>query len=368
LVQATSPIIDLEGSHAVSQWALAHVYDAEGRVAEGITALKSYDGGKKFELAGWLFFDSHLSGYGGRVALDREGSGDGRSILRIYDNAYDRVLMYSGYSTPGKPITARRAPTSQTRQALESAGTTLTSWFSFSSSTSDQEGSIEAKSAQSAGDSIAMVDVLTWLPPTPRLLTDATFLLLRLTLHGSINGSDHRWCNLKNAWNSHLATIKVSELPQSLFPLARIAVSLVCHEDHSLVGDGSPASLGASLFGQLLQLGVTTPLEEIGTAEEWKQVVLHLAEDDSSSNCWEVDGRPLWEVGLCYAASKSQDFEALSIARSVCSRGVALRPNSPEEWWRYSTILTLMGDHVAAEEARAASVSMGAGEGGYGAH
>ena len=55
--------------------------------------------------------------------------------------------------------------------------------------------------------------------------------------------------------------------------------------------------------------------------------------------------------------------ESVSLARSVCSQGVTLRPNSPEEWWRYSIVLGLLGDDVASEDALAASLSFGGGQG-----
>jgi hypothetical protein len=33
-------------------------------------------------------------------------------------------------------------------------------------------------------------------------------------------------------------------------------------------------------------------------------------------------------------------------------------------WWRYGQVLHMLGDDVAAENARAASISLGSGEGG----
>lgn len=82
-------------------------------------------------------------------------------------------------------------------------------------------------------------------------------------------------------------------------------------------------------------------------------------------NSWEIDGRPFLQHALCYAACQSGDFDSLCIARSVCSHGIFTRSNSPEEWQRYSTILEKLGDDVAAQNARNASISLGSGEGGH---
>merc|ERR1712176_541334 len=68
---------------------------------------------------------------------------------------------------------------------------------------------------------------------------------------------------------------------------------------------------------------------------------------------WTFDSRPLVEHAAVYAACKAGDFRSLCRARSICSQGVTLRPNSPEEWWRYSIVLGLLGDEVASEDAMA---------------
>jgi hypothetical protein len=78
---------------------------------------------------------------------------------------------------------------------------------------------------------------------------------------------------------------------------------------------------------------------------------------------WDFDTRPFMEHVVVYAACKCGDTESLSLARSICSRGVTLRPNSPEEWWRYSIVLGLLGDEVASEDALAASLAVGGGQG-----
>ena len=83
----------------IATWALAHIYDGQGRTAEGISACANSDGARHFEECGLLFFDTILGGYGVRFALDREQRGRGRSAaLRLYDNNYERVLESSGFS------------------------------------------------------------------------------------------------------------------------------------------------------------------------------------------------------------------------------------------------------------------------------
>ena len=84
---------------------------------------------------------------------------------------------------------------------------------------------------------------------------------------------------------------------------------------------------------------------------------------DTGFQGWEFDVRPFLEHAVVYAACKCGDYESLSIARSICSRGVTLRPNSPEEWWRYSIVLGLLGDEKASEDALNASHSFGGGQG-----
>ena len=107
--------------------------------------------------------------------------------------------------------------------------------------------------------------------------------------------------------------------------------------------------------------------------KEWKVVVDHFAAVidgteslDSPSlpfEAWQFDARPIMEHAAVYAACKAGDTDGLCFARSICSQGVTLRPNSPEEWWRYSIVLGLLGDQVASENALATSVSFGAGQG-----
>ncbi len=120
--------------------------------------------------------------------------------------------------------------------------------------------------------------------------------------------------------------------------------------------------------------------EDDVSRSRWKEVVNHvyagvggtywsglLGEDTSMEEPdlegWEMDVRPILEHAICYAACKAGDLDALLLARAVCSKSVTLRSNSPEEWWRYSMILTLLGDEIAAEDAFEASVGFGSGQG-----
>jgi len=83
----------------IAAWALAHVFDAEGRTAEGISACANFDGMVQYEACGFLMFDVVLAGYGVRFALDREERGRGRSpALRLYDSNYEGILEGSGFS------------------------------------------------------------------------------------------------------------------------------------------------------------------------------------------------------------------------------------------------------------------------------
>jgi len=279
-----------------------------------------------------------------------------------------------------------------------------------------------------------MEDVLTWLPPTPQFLSDATLLLLRLTLNGTISSQNYRWQNLRNAWSALLEMNNRYKIrapgakdPTSSFefyPLVCVAASLVADPSQvgELPGPGGRLAMGLHKMGDLLNLGGVSapineasedddenesgntnylstilfrdivadkepdfwlPAQEEAKREEWRTVLKLLSsaidgvydptgEDDhdimkaklsSGFQAWEFDVRPFLEHAVVYAACKCGDYESLSIARSICSRGVTLRPNSPEEWWRYSIVLGLLGDEVASEDALAASHSFGGGQG-----
>mmetsp|Transcript_19461 Transcript_19461/g.30033 ORF Transcript_19461/g.30033 Transcript_19461/m.30033 type:complete len:230 (+) Transcript_19461:396-1085(+) len=225
------------------------------------------------------------------------------------------------------------------------------------------------------------------MPPTPQILTEGTLLLLRLTINGTVATNDARWLSLRNSWKvmNDIYQQKSSGDNNSVFefyPLGNVVSSLfeteplVHNEDHPENALHQIRS-GMQMMGELMNLGYgTEEMKEIDldetTQNQWKRVaeLLSSAVDnnlDSETgvllNLWEMDGRPIMEHAICYAACLSEDPDALSVARSICSQGVCLRPNSPEQWWRYSVVLDLVGDETAAEDARAASISFGSGEG-----
>ena len=378
---------DAKSSGAVATWALAHVFDAEGRIAEGISKLAG-DGVKHYEGSGLFFFDGRLASYGARFLLDREGLGAGRSPLRMYDTAFDRVLHYSGYAH-GRPWTKplRRAPRARRERMMESVGQSTRSFFGQLFGGKDAElvpekQEIKRAVDEPASDKLTLEDVLAWMPPTPQLLADATFLLVRLTINGSVSPSDHRWTELTNAWTTLLSSLEQGSVDgderlnsASLVPLAAIAASLT-HPLSALPqakGQVLQISEAFSLFGELLRSelskGVDQSTEEARNA--WASVTKKLSKALTSVDeyeGWDMEFRPVVDQIMCYAACKSEDPASLCIARSFSSLGVSLRPNCPEEWFRYGTVLERLGDDVAAEDARAASVSLGAGEGGAGAH
>lgn len=421
----------------IATWALAHVFDAEGRTAEGISACANSDGLRHFETCGLLFFDSILGGYGVRFALDREERGRGRSAaLRLYDNNYERILDYSGFAR-GQPWDgpSRKAPVGWQKSNFEAGGgipkNFISGLFGNDSSkqngSNDLEGEIVVKKTSLPSlkkkETYTAQDVLTWLPPTPQILSDATLLLLRLTLNGTISSQNYRWENLRNAWKSLFESQRQHQEERRTFefyPMVNIAASLVAPQKETgvLSGAGGRLSKAMSKMGELLNLGGLSmeeedanceesdeepgylstvflrdivadkdpdfwlPVQEESKKEDWKGVLKLLSstidgvyepQDDCDimnaqllegfSGSWDFDVRPLLEHALVFAACKCGDNESLSLARSVCSQGVTLRPNSPEEWWRYSIVLGLLGDDVASEDALAASLSFGGGQG-----
>jgi len=432
----------------VATWAMAHILDAEGRTAEGISTCANSDGTRNFEACGLLYFDSILSGYGVRFALDREERGRGRSkALRLYDNNYERVLDYTGFATgTAWDVPSRKAPVGWRKSQFKKADDPknfMDALFSKNKSNTSNEDHAHENSTSSEsghdqiivkGDSLpslsldnwipAVEDVMTWLPPTPRLLSDATLLLLRLTLNGTVSTQNYRWENLRNSWAAMLgvqlkcgADLKTFEFS----PMVCVAASLLASPDQvgRLSGAGGRLARALHKMGDLLNLGdirvpssgeedqdekstyLSTllfkdivadkapdfwlPVVDDTSKDEWRSVfkLLSSAIDGvydpnedveyfdiltselqrGFEDSWEFDVRPLLEHALVYAACKCGDFETLSLARSVCSRGVTLRPSSPEEWWRYSIVLGLLGDEVASEDALQASLAMGGGQG-----
>lgn len=444
---------DKEGSGGIASWALAIAFDSEGRTSEGISLLSGFDGVQNYEKCGFLFFDSRLHGYGARFAVDREGTGEGGSSIRMYDTSFERVLHYSGYARSGTQRGdlqgLRQVPQSRKRRMVEKAGESATTvfqkLFGLGPSKGDTIDAIQTKqrNAYPNGDKsmsqkskaeptvpITTEDILAWLPPTPQLLTDATMLLLRLTLKGSVSESDDRWRDLRSAWVTLIEQQNVCSICDGgegtnflskplveFFPLASIASALLVEpsmhtESRTINGVQRELCKGLRLMGKLMRLCDSDVMigpasddrdthhnetrkrqQDDGITDGWRLVVQHLAKAreggvsfvglDEAPSCnnepdsqfilckkdfdgWAIDVRPVVEHCICHAAVLSEDYESLCLARSVCSESVSLRPNSPENWWRYSVILRALGDEVAAEDAQSASVSLGFGEGGMG--
>jgi tetratricopeptide (TPR) repeat protein len=370
---------DDAGAGGVAVWALAAAYDAEGRASEGTSMLGGYDGMQHYEKCGHLFHDSILSGYGARFALDRDAAGAGRSAGRIYESAFQRIIQYD--SEPDTIASVKMAPRNQRALMIKHAGGAAKSMFSSlfgggSSNTNTDEPTQQSDSfavERPQGTKRTAIDALTWLPPSPQVLTEATMLLLRLTFGGTISEKDYRWRDLKAAWEK-LFDLHPKETHKSsalaFYPLARVASSLVLGNKDLTNGNIEPVfnklAEGAYLLGRAMNLGgegVDSDTNNEATKEAWKTVANCLAEA-RRGQIWDMDARVLLDQGLCHAAVLSDDFESLCLARSVCSESVSLRPNSPESWWRYSVVLDRLGDENAAEDARGASVSLGSGEGG----
>lgn len=440
---------DRRKAAGVATWALAHIYDAEGRTAEGISALANSEGRQNYERCGLLFFQCLLGGYGAHFSIDREGWGRMRSqALRLYISEFQRVLEYSGFAM-GKPWQEPmlKAPWGLREVVVDAVSKNTGSFWNklLGRKEKVEEPNVEAAEEflpaaddKWYGTSLkaykmepTFEDVLCWLPPTPQMLTQATLLLFRLTINGTLTAKNPEWDKLRNAWSclqqiQTMAGVK----PEDTYPLAALAANLLnvgsvinssdnnSNEDESTLTAHGHAAEGLRLMGELLDLGnsVTATAKEAGMAggfgggyiqrfnpkherlpslwspeddvsrSRWKQVVNHLYAgvggtywsgllgDDTSLEepdldmvqkveGWEMDIRPILEHAICYAACKSGDMDALFLARAVSSKSVILRPNSPEEWWRYSMILTLLGDEVAADDAFEASVGFGSGQG-----
>jgi hypothetical protein len=262
---------------------------------------------------------------------------------------------------------------------MESAGGHARSFFQnmFGAPDGKDQARDENESpASKAPDS--MEDVLTWLPPTPRILTDATLFMLRLTLNGTISADDERWGNLRNAWKTllQLEVIASGRQPHqsnshSWMPSLTAATASLFFDSNSPTSSRD-ISQGMKLFGELMKLRGPSKATEMGDLfkdeqqQNWILATSLLASDEASGAAlggWSIDTRPILDHAVCHAACMAEDYNSLCIARARCSQGVTLRPNSPEEWYRYSLVLAKLGDDVAAEEARSASVSMGSGEG-----
>ncbi len=408
-------LIDMEGVGGVTAWALAHVFDAEGRVAEGNTQLSTFDGARHYEGCGFLFWDARLALQGAKFTLDREGSNADRSALRRYDENVERILEYCGFTSLNeskgqsqnrnniKPIIlTHKVPRMKRDGLVKAAEGAAKSFFSggflFSSESKQKNIKDELMDEYDAYWDLSaqtIEDIMTWLPPTPQLLTDATFLLLRLTISGAIDSSDSRWQHLKIAWEKMLQIQGDDGFTD--FPLAKIASSLLLSSSSisNTVNDTRIETLKMSdkfeqiscLLGKLMKLGI--PKDGLESVEEslsdesrseWLKLSKMMMEVrdgkameknsyyERDFEGWDMEFRPFVEYIIFHVACITEDYTALCYARSVCSEGVIFRPNSPEVWWKYSVILDKLGDTIAAEDARSACVSLGSGEGGSGAH
>ena len=368
---------------ALIGWANAHIMDAEGRVAEGIALLMGNEGMETYEGSGLLFFHSRLSSYGAKFALDREESGGRTITLRVYDEYFDGIFEYSGYAIKrpwGRP--QKPAPSTFTRDTTKKVGSFLSRLFG--GGPSNEKSTTKAVTLSETADNsnsknqtslvvqkepslsrLRMEDVLCWLPPTPLLLSDATLLLLKQTISQKVKHHDERWTSLQNSWLTYL-TVNDTNMPTNL----AIVASLLCDPDSIAQLEGSDLEFARGLhsMGALMRLAQKGPSPR-GLSEEekvqWKDVVDRLSAGARSLRFWEVDIRVLVERAVCYAALKSADIESLCIARATCSNSITIRPNSPEEWIRYSHILEAMGDTVASDNARSLGISMGFGQGSF---
>jgi hypothetical protein len=233
-------------------------------------------------------------------------------------------------------------------------------------------------------------DVLTWLPPTPPLLTDATLLLFRFTLNGTISSR-----NIRN-------TVDRREPLHLSLGQCCVVISLFTGETGGDEIGNCRLALGLSMMGESLQLGnpeteaeKSTVIREViadrdpnfllpstESTHVWREMVEHFAAalhgyDEEAGlidsrrvakrrlrfDAWDFEARPVLEHAVVYAACKSGDTDSLSLARSICSQGVTLRPNAPKEWWRYSIVLGLLGDEVGSEDALNNSINFGGGQG-----
>ncbi len=400
---------DADGSGGTSVWALSNILGSEGRSSEMVSRLAGFDGTQLYQNCGYLNFHTRMAGYGGIALLDRRGAGSERSSLRLYDGGFAHLLDYSGNNAVGiknggEEVVLRdmRVPRSVARDVV---GSIFSGWFSSDDTKQKDDDSPSQKDQDSVERTRqqprTLEDALCWLPPSPLLLTQATSLLFRLTLVDGVSHSDQRWVDLKAAWKYSLESgIKSAEnahKPFEFMPMALLASSLLL-DPKPLHAKKLPRRLevamqGLNKMGKLMHLGQTRDRNSTTTSSEWKEVVRDLAQaretcqrwemptgmesttylpsnsgDDNYSETpigWDFDVRQFLEHGLCHAAIQvGDDYESLCLARAICSEGTTLRQNCPELWWRYSIVLDKLGDEVAAENARSASVSLGSGEGG----
>ena len=374
---------DAENNGAIAAYALCTLYEAEGRSSEGHSTLVGSDGGQNVDGAGWKFFDSKLMGLGARYGLERDGMRASETALRLYDIGFRRILNYNRNNAhlrkaPGNDHTGMRGlfnrlnPFNRIENVNKNENTSNDSAIHIKKT--DEKS---ACSIQGTLKDYSIEDILSWLPPTPSLMTDATILLLNLTTYGSVNSSDERWSELREAWLTHIlskngcleqSNAEVSLDPLRNMPLSYAACSLLVRDtDVNKKEDQHEICMNAVLFkaGSMLGLGNKfTSSSKDSTSDDWSFLSQSLYTLQPFIKAWDSDTRALLERLICYSSRQTDDYNGICAARSVCSESITLRANSPEVWWRYSYILDKLGDHEAAENARNTSYSLGKGEGG----
>ena len=409
---------DSDGTGGTSVWALSHCLAAEGRSSEMTSKLAKFDGVQNYEPCGYLHFNIRMKLYGGIALLDMKGAGADRSSIGKYDESLGNVLGYSGNDVQGLErggeevcLREMRIPRSIKKDMVGAVGSMFTGWFSNSNKDDANQqtyqstnGVEETNQHHRKLQTRTVEDIFCWLPPSPLLLTHGTALLLRLTLCDAIAESDDRWEDLRAAWTIALdgdtGKETVSRSPVEFMPLAMLASALVI-EPSEINLSKVPLPLlcameGLNKMGKIMHLGQTSKQADVSSSvEDWREVMQllarardmcqrwdmstgmssstyalpnHLDGDTSFTSSrpigWDFNLRQFIEYPLCHAAIQVGDYESLCLARTMCSEGTTLRSNCPEVWWRYGSMLDKLGDEVAAENARAASVSLGSGEGG----
>ncbi|KAL7521858.1 hypothetical protein ACHAWX_006546 [Stephanocyclus meneghinianus] len=408
---------DSVGAGGTAVWALSHSLAAEGRSQEMMSRLSTSDAAQIYEAAGYLAFNTRMTGYGAIAILDTQRSGADRSAIRMYDGSFGHILQYSGNNVEGMErggekvcLGELKVPRSVKDDMKGAVGSMFSSWFGkgggtgAESSSNDDGTNVKSNDSLTRGEKRSTEAVLTWLPPSPILLTQATALLLRLTLCDAISSSDHRWADMRTAWEMTLENgsnlLSIEQTSVEFMPLALLAASLLIEPSKLHVKPIAPqlemAMVGLHQFGNLMKLGqlkvqtTSSSCNDTAQSEMWRAVLTSLSQARDSSRWqmpsgissttylsppssdnlaltfragWDFDTRQFIEYSLYHVAIEAGDYESLCLAKSLCSEGTSLRSNCPEIWWRYAKIMEKLGDEVAAENARAAWLSLGGSEG-----
>ncbi len=360
-------------SSGVCAWALANIYDCEGRVGEGTSTFTGF-GVEYYEKCGFLFTDTMLAGVGGAMVLDRDGATADNVATRLYDEYFGRVLEYSGYIDSSEGPVIRFAPKSNRNMAVETATGAATSLvnklFGTTPNQQTKDGEVmDQENNESTSRRHTLVDIFAWLPPHSNFLTNATLLLFRLIVNGTISANDERCNLLQKAWEREIEIEKKFCPDGPLyknFPLSRIAALLVLGDDHfreDAQYQSNQLECAIATMGGLMNLNKS--YSEGGEAM-WIKVVQDLSDfrKKDSRFGWNLNFGNFLEHSICHSAMQTENHEVLCIARSVCSESIALKPNSPGTWFRYGLLLEKLGDEENAHNAFKASVSLGSGEGG----